>query len=91
MIPPPYSLSLAPLAHPPKDPFRPGLRVTSSKLETDAAPSAPRPTRQGPGLAIDIDPFELGNDHFGTRFDDGWSFGDTRVTRPQVEARMTTH
>ncbi len=38
------------------------------------------------GLAIDIDPFGLGNDHFGTRFGDGWSFGDTRVTRPQVEA-----
>ena len=41
------------------------------------------------GLAIEIDPFELGNGHFGTRFGDGWSFGDTRVTRSQVEAIET--
>ena len=41
------------------------------------------------GLAIEIDPFELGNGHFGTRFGDGWSFGDTRGTRPQVEAIET--
>ncbi len=54
--------------------------------DKDCQPSGVDCSLHNYGLAIDIDPFELGNDHFGTRFGDGWSFGDTRVTRPQVEA-----
>ncbi len=52
----------------------------------DCQPSGVDCSLHNYGLAIDIDPFELGNNHFGTRFDDGWNFADTRVTRPQVEA-----
>jgi hypothetical protein len=38
------------------------------------------------GIAVDLDPFGYGNDHFYKKFGDGWDFDDCRLTRPQVEA-----
>ena len=38
------------------------------------------------GLAVDIDPFGHGNDHFHRPFGDKWDFSDIRLTRSQVEA-----
>jgi hypothetical protein len=37
-------------------------------------------------IAVDIDPFGLGNPHFYKPFGDGWSFFDCKLTLEQVEA-----
>lgn len=37
-------------------------------------------------IAVDIDPFRLGNPHHYAPFGDGWDFDDCKITREQVEA-----
>ncbi len=37
-------------------------------------------------VALDIDPFKLGNPHFYSRYGDGWDFSNCKITSAQVAA-----
>lgn len=52
----------------------------------DCQPSGSSCSLHNYSLALDFDPFGLGNPHHFARYGSGWNFSDTKFTRAQVEA-----